>query len=215
MLIGKTLAEIEFDSVEKFVSFCEAQAQTQKGLLYKNQVAWMVQLAGSPKYWPRPQEFIQSTTKFHSFHEEMDDLVARYRLIKGRLDKANSYDELFQVATMILGTTHQPVSMVSGPVSTGGTGNLQNNILAMSEYITHLHNAGENMFDQTPFEEPIQRIKNKKVEYDNDILYQLYLPIFESGYIKKMFFMRDWESSRGARWEHEQMIRLKIERKYQ
>lgn len=211
----KKIADLKFGSVEHFVGYCEEHSTTPRALFNKEQVALMVNLAGSPKNWPRPQEIEHSIVKWHSLHEDMGDLVAKYKLINKQLQQSESFDDLLKVAMMILTTTHEPLAMVSGPISTGGKGSIEANILAMQEYIEELEQSGEIIFDQTPFEEPIQRLKNKEAAYDYELLNDFYLPIFESGHIKKMFFMQDWESSTGAKWEYEQMIRLHIEKNYQ
>jgi len=215
MIIQKKLQELKFNSIEQFVDYCDEHSQTPRTLFRKDYVGLMVQIAGSPKNWPKPQEIENGTITWHSLHEDMGDLVARHRLIDKQLHQSKSFDDLLKVAMMILTTTHESLAMVSGPISTGGKGSIEANILAMQVYIQKLERSGENIFDQTPFEEPMQRIKNTAVKYDYDLLNQFYLPIFESGHIKKMFFMHDWQSSTGANWEHEQMIRLGIEKVYQ
>ena len=215
MSIKKQLQTIGFDSTKLFTGYCDAHSQTQRALFRQDYVAIMVRLAGSPKSWPKPREIEKGDIKFYSLHEEMSELVTRYKSITQQLQEAKSFKELLEVAMMILTTTHEPLSMVSGPISTGGKGSSEANILAMQEYIEELHQSGENIFDQTPFEDAMGRLKNREVIYDYELLNDFYLPIFESGYIKKMFFMEDWESSTGANWEHEQMIRLRIEKMYQ
>jgi hypothetical protein len=215
MNIQKKLKEIGFDSIEQFVGYCEEHCQTPRALFKKEHLALMIRLAGNPKNYPRPQEVEAGFRPWYSLHAEMGDLVDRYKLITKRLKESNTFKDLLEVAMMILSTTNQPVSMVSGPISTGGKGSQELNIFAMQDYIEELYKDGENVFDQTPFEEPMQRIKKHAATYDYALLNEFYLPIFESGYIKKMFFMYDWESSIGASWEHEQMIRLRIERRYQ
>jgi len=213
--IQKKLEAIGHKSIKEFVDYCDKHSTTPMAYFRKDEYALILRLAGSPKYHPRPQEIEQRNVQMYSLHEEMGDLVARYRLIDGQLQKSNSFKDLLQVAMMILDTTHGPLAMVSGPISTGGKGSIESNILAMQEYIEELYQAGVNIFDQTPFEGPMQRLKNTAVKYDYDLLNDFYLPIFESGYIKQMFFMYDFESSTGANWEHEQMIRLHIKRNYQ
>lgn len=42
-------------------------------------------------------------------------------------------------------------------------------------------------------------------------VYPIYLPIFESGHVSRLYFIHGWQSSRGANWEHQQAERLGIE----
>ena len=215
MNIQKKLEVIGFDSIGLFIAYCDKNSKKRKAVFKKEEIVLMLRLTGSPKSWPRPQEIEQSTIQVYELHKGVKDLVNRYRFINEQLQKAKSFKDLLQVAEMIIANAHPNLVMVSGPISTGGKGSIQLNILAMQEYIEELYQSGENMFDQTIFEDPMQRIKNTAIKYDYDLLNHFYLSIFESKYIKKMFFMQDWESSTGANWEHEQMIRLVIEKIYQ
>ncbi|EKD24597.1 MAG: hypothetical protein ACD_80C00194G0016 [uncultured bacterium (gcode 4)] len=221
MNINKRLKAIGFDSIEAFVKNCEKRSKirtifSKKEVSFKKEeLVLMIILAGSPKTWGRPQDIEQKTKQVYELHKGVKDLVTRYRFINEQLQKAKTFKDLLQIAMMIIANAHPNLAMVSGPISTGGKGSIRLNILAMQEYIEELHQSGENMFDQTIFEEPMERIKDTTAGYDHRILNQFYLSIFESKHIKKMFFMQDWESSTGANWEHEQMIRLDIKRIYQ
>jgi len=68
------------------------------------------------------------------------------------------------------------------------------------------------VFDQMPFEVPMQRIKARYPSgaLNMDLLLDFYLPIFERGFIETLYFLPDWETSFGARWEHEQAQRLNM-----
>jgi len=62
----------------------------------------------------------------------------------------------------------------------------------------------------------MHRIKSQR-EYDNYdelLLTDFYLPIFESRLVHKLYFLPDWESSTGASWEHKQAIRIGLEIEY-
>ena len=55
-----------------------------------------------------------------------------------------------------------------------------------------------------PFETPMQKFKKEVIDgYDERILFNFYQPIFKSGKINKLRFIPDWESSTGAKWEHD------------
>jgi len=62
---------------------------------------------------------------------------------------------------------------------------------------------GESIFDQTPFEEVIKRLREELYDTDGTkVLEEFYLPLFTSGHIAEVRFLPDWESSTGATWEH-------------
>lgn len=132
------------------------------------------------------------------------------------MEQSVTMREMFDVALRVLKRMPQPVGQVCGPISTGGRGSLLENMVAFNETIVFLQAEGKIIFDQMPFEAPMQRFKVDLVpgEYATTILNDFYLPIFESGLIKKLYFMKDWESSKGAVWEHKQAKRLGIEIEY-
>jgi hypothetical protein len=132
------------------------------------------------------------------------------------LEQADTMPQMLQIALGVLKRMPQPVAQVCGPISTGGRGSILENLVAFNETIVFLQAEGESVFDQMPFEAPMQRVKTTlpKGQYALTLLDDFYLPIFETGLIKKMYFMPDWESSHGAKWEHEQAKRLGIEIKY-
>ena len=127
------------------------------------------------------------------------------------LDDAKTYNDLLVIALRILGKMPEFIIQMCGPISTGGKGTVEANIAEFDKAIYHFTNQGENVFDQMPFEVPMQRIKKDVKGYDKRILNEFYLPIFKSGKIKKLIFLPDWKSSKGARWEHRQAKKLGIE----
>ena len=50
--------------------------------------------------------------------------------------------------------------------------------------------------------------------YPEAILDDFYSPIFNSGLIKEFYFMPNWQSSKGANWEHNEANRLGIKVSY-
>ena len=146
----------------------------------------MLNLPGLPMYW----------TPFNIY-----DLM-----------EATTFEGLFSIAHSILLRMPQPISMVCGPITSGGTGTKEGNIKVFKKTIKELSDKNINIFSQMPFEKPMWAIQ--KTDYYRGgyhILEAFYLPIFESGLVKKFFFIRGWESSMGAKWEHEQAKRLGIE----
>ena len=130
------------------------------------------------------------------------------------MEKAKTVKNLVEVAKARLHTAHGPLSMVAGPRSKGVKISEELNILAMQEYMEELYQSGENVFNDMVFEEHLQRLKDEGEIYN--LLNDFYLPLFESGYIKKMFFMKDWRFSTGATLQQQALIRLGgIKRIYQ
>ncbi|MCL4400306.1 DUF4406 domain-containing protein [Patescibacteria group bacterium] len=129
-----------------------------------------------------------------------------------RVESVDSYEAMLDLALKILPRLGQPIAQVCGPLSTGGRGSFEKNLEMFSEGIEFLHNQGKIVFDQRPFEVPMQKLKNSREKggYAFDLLDKFYLPVFESGYIKEMHFLPGWDGSTGAKWEHEQANRLGI-----
>jgi len=130
------------------------------------------------------------------------------------VDLAQTYHDLFVVAIEVLKTIPQPVVQFCGPISTGGKGSIDANLAELDRAILSFASKGVYIFDQIPFEEPMQRIKPKSDGYNYDLLNQFYLPLSQSGLIKKFIFLPGWESSEGARWEDKQAEKLAIKREY-
>jgi len=129
------------------------------------------------------------------------------------IDRAQTYTELFDIAIDFITRMPQPLVQFCGPISTGGKGSIDSNLAELDKAILFFAAKGIYIFDQIPFEEPMQRIKAKEGSYNHDLLNQFYLPIFKSGHIKKFVFLPGWQSSVGAKWEHDwaEKIGIKIE----
>lgn len=132
------------------------------------------------------------------------------------LEKATTYKQLFEIALIILNRMPENRTQVCGPISTGGRGSFEANMEYIDSIIKKLQDEGVNVFDQMPFEIPMSKIKKlyPTEGYDYNLLNEFYLPIFESGLVKKLYFLPDWKSSTGSKWEHEQGLRLGIEIEY-
>jgi hypothetical protein len=132
------------------------------------------------------------------------------------LDQSESVKDLYVIACRILERMPKNLSQVCGPISTGGKGNVEDNLLEFNKRIIELQEKGLNVFDQMPFEDPMHRmmLSFSKEEYMSNILTDFYLPLFEIGRISELYFLPDWKSSHGAKWEHEQAKRLGIKINY-
>lgn len=129
------------------------------------------------------------------------------------IESIETLKEMYVLAERILSRMPDPIIEVCGPISTGGRGSVEANLEAFRATICALQDDGKHVFDQTPFEVGFKRVTRnlEPGEYMEAILTDFYQPIFESGRISTFYFMPDWQSSKGARWEHEQAKRLGIE----
>ena len=133
------------------------------------------------------------------------------------LEKAESMKELYLIAERIINRMPKPIVQVCGPIANGGLGSIEANLNAFNQTIKGLQNKGVNVFDQMPFEEPMQVFKKKAVikeEVFKSIMEDFYLPIFKSGLISTFYFMPSWQTSLGSKWEHKKAKALGIEIKY-
>lgn len=119
-----------------------------------------------------------------------------------KLEEASSFKDIAVVALDVQKRMGDNLVHVCGPISTGGVGNRDENIFIFKKTIKKLISQGWNVYDQTPFEITIRRLRKKGV-YPVDLLEDVYRPLFESGIIKESFFIYGWESSRGSCWEHD------------
>lgn len=133
------------------------------------------------------------------------------------VQKIKSMEDLAKIAALVIQRMQPPVAMVSGPISTGGKGSIAANMRAMRKTIDDLSGKSVKVFDQTIFEPQMKKIAKAHPEYLTDevkLLEEFYLPLLEKELVGLICFMPDWKSSFGARWEHKQARRLKIEIMY-
>lgn len=129
---------------------------------------------------------------------------------------AKDFKELYIIAQRVLERMPQPIVQICGPIGTGGLGTVEANLEAFDKTIRSLQEKGLNVFDQMPFEWPMQVLKMKldQSAYPHEILSDFYEPIFNSGLVKEFYFMSDWQSSKGATWEHKKAQDLGIKINY-
>lgn len=126
-----------------------------------------------------------------------------------QLAHARTFDELRQIATRVLRRMPRPIGQVCRPISTGTASTIEENLERMHAAIEKLKATGATVFNQVPFEMPMQRIKSRYPNLGNTkLLSEFYLPLFKARLIDTLYFLPGWESSQGATWEHEQALRL-------
>ena len=130
--------------------------------------------------------------------------------------KAETFEALCTIALEIVARMPPRVGIVCGPITTGGAGNLEMNLAQFTKAIVRLSCCGANVFTQLPYESAMQRIKQNPTYFKggNQLLEAIFRPLFSSPQVHTLYFLPDWESSRGARWEHEEAIRIGLTRRY-
>lgn len=131
---------------------------------------------------------------------------------KERLAKANHYSEASLVALDVLEKMPTNLGQVCGPITSGGKGSLEENLRIFEKTILRLSLQGISIFNQLPFETTLERIwkvDKRDLKIKNlDLLEGFYLPIFESGFIKDLYFIYGWNSSFGTTWEHKEAKKI-------
>lgn len=98
-----------------------------------------------------------------------------------------------------------------GPISTGGLGNAEENIECLESFIIDSIKMGIPVFNQLKYENDFNTILGPMIGYDHDLLEYFYRPIFESGLIKYLIFLPNWETSYGCKWEMDLALKLGIQ----
>ena len=134
---------------------------------------------------------------------------------------AGSFAELAEIGIEHVRRMGNNVEVVCGPISTGGLGSSEKNFEVFVGAIRAFKTMGHNLFDQSPFEFGLGKLRQKwEAEHPDDtgycmpILTEFYGPVFETGLIRTAWFIPGWQSSFGASWEHDKMIRQEIEIRY-
>ncbi len=132
------------------------------------------------------------------------------------IKRAETFESLSDIALLVLRGMPPGVAMVCGPITTGGSGSVEENLKRFARAIALLDSRGENIFTQLPFEAPMQKIKENKAYYKGGehLLKTFYFWLFCSGYVTRLCFLPGWESSYGARWEHDRALAFDLEIKY-
>jgi hypothetical protein len=129
-------------------------------------------------------------------------------------ERAQNFGALVPVAERLIGRLRYPVMAISGPISTGGCGTLAANLVRFQQAITRLETAFRDcVFNQLPFQVYLLRLLEgwpAERGYCFDLLEEFYGPLFERRLIKSLFFLPDWESSIGCRWERERALKHQI-----
>lgn len=143
-------------------------------------------------------------------YPEISDETKKYWTEEERvlLDNAKTIHEVFTVASTILDRMPKELAQVCGPITNGGKGSIEANLEYLNLSIQKLQQEGIHVFDQMPYEETFHRIVADPLysqKYEN-ILDDFYEPLFATKRISTLYFVKGWEGSRGAKWEHTRAV---------
>jgi hypothetical protein len=101
------------------------------------------------------------------------------------------------------------VLQVCGPITSGGKGNRDANLIEFNKAVTALASLPYLIFNQMPYEDKIGSLMSdiikktkSKFAYGMDVLIDFYETIFEKQYTDILIFLPGWEASIGACWEY-------------
>jgi hypothetical protein len=127
--------------------------------------------------------------------------VEHFKLI----EQAETFEELSKIAIDILKCMPKSIAMACGPISSGGTGNLDTNLEIYTKTVNKLWDKKINVFTWEPFQNRLGVLKAKSgntfKERNLTLLEGFYGPLYRSKLITKMYFIHGWESSHGSNWE--------------
>ena len=98
-------------------------------------------------------------------------------------------DKLADKALSKLNSMEKPIIQFCGPISTGGLGNIEDNILVLKSYIKESIENNLSVFNQMEYEEEFNRILPEHRDYDYLLLEVFYRKIISSDNIKALLFI--------------------------
>ena len=133
-----------------------------------------------------------------------------FQPLETRIESATTFEKLAEIALDEISKMPKPVGIVSGPITSGGLGSMEANLAELSKQIHDLQDQNKSIFNQMPYEPKMQEIK--KTPYHDatrdHLLEVFYGTLYGSGLIEEFYFLPGWESSYGAKWEHDQLKKI-------
>jgi len=111
--------------------------------------------------------------------------------------------KLVEEALLEISKMKSPVIQFCGPISTGGFGNVTENLEYLHSAIQASTERGMSVFNQVSYEERLDKILKDHHEYDYPLLDFFYKPILTSKKISGLVFLPLWKTSVGSQWEHD------------
>jgi len=111
--------------------------------------------------------------------------------------------KLVDEALLEISKMRPPIIQFCGPISTGGFGNVTDNLEYLYSVIQASTEKRMSVFNQVSYEKRLDQILKDHHEYDYPLLDFFYNPILTSKKISGLVFLPLWETSVGSQWEHE------------
>lgn len=141
-------------------------------------------------------------------------------MLREMCEHTTSFRELVALALGELEKFEDKAEIVCGPITTGGRGSVEKNLEVFNRAIAGLIRQGRPVFNQMPYETALFRLRAKHDEksgrdpndktYNDVVLKQFYLPLFQTERFSRAWFLPDWRSSQGARWERQTLSSLYV-----
>ena len=122
------------------------------------------------------------------------------------LEKVTSFSKMGDIGIEILQKMPKPIVQICGPVSTGKTGSIEQNIQRLQQAAVYLESRGYYVFRQGIFEAKISELIKKyhsQKTYCKDTLEIFYRKLFVSRLINSFYFLPGYEDSIGSLWEED------------
>ena len=137
--------------------------------------------------------------------------------IKSKAVQASSLSALAMIALEELTKVGDNCALVCGPVSSGGMGNVADNLAVFNATIASLRRADPQVFDTLPFEAGIIGLRN---DFEADpanagrsflmpLMSEFYQPLCAHPALTHAYFIPGWEASFGSTLQRGMLIALK------
>ena len=133
----------------------------------------------------------------------VQDMKSQQSLNGAREQYKPALSNLAEEALSEISKLKPPIIQFCGPISTGGFGNVDENLEHLDSVIQASIKNGISVFNQVLYERRLDQILKDHHEYDYPLLDFFYNPILTSGKISGLVFLPLWETSVGSRWEHD------------
>lgn len=139
-------------------------------------------------------------------------LVSDLAEVLSECESAQGFVDLAIIAirqAFVFQRTHGGYGIVCGPITTGGHGKKERNIQIFFGVVNGLRKSGFPVFSQEPYEPKLWALKETFQNTVRDTghcmrhLEDFYGNLFTRMPPRVSFFLPGWESSSGARWEHD------------
>jgi hypothetical protein len=137
------------------------------------------------------------------------------------LASSRDFNHIGEIVLKVLLRSTRSVTMVSGPITSGGTQCKNQNLERYRKAMKFVASQGKHVFNQLPGEQALKKrfdhwMANRQNEADYcwPLLEGVYAPLFTSGRVERLAFMPNWHTSTGSKWEHDMASHYDISIEY-